>query len=133
MPSSFAMVSELNSEYLLTKQGQLGFVLLRLARGDDNFNHCTEATNALRALIAQSQARHPDTKIGLTGLPIMENDEMRSSQTSMFWASMISMVAVGLLVRGRVWRRSACAVGQRASCWSAWPGFWLYDAGRRAI
>ncbi|MBI3837834.1 MAG: MMPL family transporter [Planctomycetia bacterium] len=97
MPSSFAILSELNSEYLLTKQGQLGFVLLRLARGEDSFNHCTEATDALRALIAQTQTRHPDTKIGLTGLPIMENDEMRSSQTSMFWASLVSMVGVALL------------------------------------
>jgi uncharacterized protein len=97
MPASFAILSELNSEYLLTKQGQLGFVLLRLARGEDSFNHCTEATDALRALISQTQARHPDTKIGLTGLPIMENDEMRSSQTSMFWASLVSMIGVALL------------------------------------
>lgn len=97
MPSSFAILSELNSEYLLTKQGQLGFVLLRLARGSDGFNHYTEATDALRDLIAQAQARHPGTKIGLTGLPVMENDEMRASQTSMFWASLISMVGVGLL------------------------------------
>ena len=97
MPSSFAILSELNSDYLLTKQGQLGFVLLRLARGEDSFSHCTEAADALRELIAQSQARHPDVKIGLTGLPIMENDEMRSSQTSMFWASLVSMVCVGVL------------------------------------
>jgi hopanoid biosynthesis associated RND transporter like protein HpnN len=97
MPSSFAILSELNSEYLLTKQGQLGFVLLRLARGDDSFDHCTEACVALRELIAQSQARHPHVKIGLTGLPVMENDEMLSSKTSMFWASMVSMVAVGFL------------------------------------
>jgi len=97
MPSSFAILSELNSEYLLTKQGQLGFVLLRLARGEDSFNHCTEATDALRLLIAQTQARHPDVKIGLTGLPIMENDEMRSSQSSMFWASLVSMIGVALL------------------------------------
>jgi hopanoid biosynthesis associated RND transporter like protein HpnN len=97
MPSSFAILSELNSEYLLTKQGQLGFVLLRLARGNDRFDHCTEATTALRELIKQSQLRHPDVKIGLTGLPVMENDEMLSSQTSMYWASMVSMVAVGLL------------------------------------
>jgi len=97
MPSSFAILSELNSEYLLTKQGQLGFVLLRLARGEDSFEHCTEATDALRVLIAEAQARHPDTKIGLTGLPIMENDEMRASQTSMFWASLLSFVGVALL------------------------------------
>jgi len=97
MPSSFAILSELNSEYMLTKQGQLGFVLLRLAKGEDSFNHCTEATAALRELIAQSQARHPDVKIGLTGLPIMETDEMQASQTSMFWASLVSMIGVGLL------------------------------------
>ncbi len=97
MPSSFAILSELNSEYLLTKQGQLGFVLLRLARGEDRFDHCAEACAALRELIARAQTRHPDVKIGLTGLPVMENDEMASSKTSMFWASMVSMIAVGFL------------------------------------
>ena len=97
MPSTFATLSELNSDYLLTKQGQLGFVLLRLAHGDDSFNRCSEATDALRELIAEVQARHPHTKIGLTGLPIMENDEMRSSQSSMFWASLVSMIGVGFL------------------------------------
>jgi hopanoid biosynthesis associated RND transporter like protein HpnN len=35
--------------------------------------------------------------IGLTGLPIMENDEMRSSQTSMYWASLLSLAGVALL------------------------------------
>jgi hypothetical protein len=97
MPSSFAILSELNSEYMLAKEGQLGFVLLRLALGEDSFNPYTEATDALRELIAQAQARHPGTKIGLTGLPVMENDEMRSSQTSMFWASLVSMIGVALL------------------------------------
>lgn len=97
MPSSFAILSELNSEYLLTKQGQLGFVLLRLAKGDDGFNHYSEATDALRDLIAQTKARHPECQIGLTGLPVMENDEMRASQSSMFWASLVSMIGVGLI------------------------------------
>jgi hypothetical protein len=51
----------------------------------------------LRELIAQTAARHPETKIGLTGLPIMENDEMRASQSSMLWASVLSFVGVSLL------------------------------------
>lgn len=99
MPQSFATLSELNSEYLLTKHGQLGFVLLRLARDKDtsSFTHGTEAVDALRDLIAHTQAAHPETKIGLTGLPIMEIDEMRSSQTSMFWASLVSMIGVGII------------------------------------
>ena len=97
MPQSFATLSELNAEYLLTKDGSLGFVLLRLATDKDGFARNSEATDALRELIAQVGARHPETKVGLTGLPVMENDEMRSSETSMYWASMLSLVGVALL------------------------------------
>ncbi len=131
MPSSFAILSELNSEYLLTKQGQLGFVLLRLARGDDSFDHCTEACVALRELIAQSQARHPDVKIGLTGLPVMENDEMLSSKTSMLWASMVSMVARRAAVRRRLRRRAACAAWPTRFCWSGMALAFGYATLRR--
>lgn len=97
MPQSFATLSELSAEYLLTNEGRLGFVLLRLAPGNDGFARGSEAVDALRALIAQIGTRHPEARIGLTGLPIMENDEMRSSQSSMFWASVLSFVAVALL------------------------------------
>lgn len=97
MPQSFATLSELSGEYLLAKEGKLGFVILRLAKTKDDFARSTEATNALRDLIAQISARHTDAKIGLTGLPIMEFDEMRSSQSSMFWASLISMFGVACL------------------------------------
>ena len=97
MPQSFATLSELNSEYLLTKQGQLGFVLLRLSPGKDATSRGAEATETLRSVIASAQARHPEVKIGLTGLPIMENDEMRSSQSSMCWASALSLAGVACL------------------------------------
>jgi len=118
MPSSFATLSELNSDYLLTKQGRLGFVLLRLARGEDSFNHSSEATDALRDLIAQVQVRHPETTIGLTGLPVMENDEMRSSQTSMIWASLVSLLGCS--------SPGSAACGMRCLpvwyCSWGWPG-----------
>lgn len=97
MPQSFATLSELNAEYLLTKDGTLGFVLLRLAMDKEGFARNNAATDALRELIAQANTRHPETKIGLTGLPVMENDEMRSSETSMYWASLVSLVGVALL------------------------------------
>lgn len=99
MSTSFSTLSELNSEYLLTKQGQLGFVLLRLAidKNSDSFSRGSEAIDALRSLIARTQAAHPETKIGLTGLPIMEIDEMASSQTSMMWASVLSLFGVAVI------------------------------------
>lgn len=97
MPEAFATLSELSNEYLLTNEGKLGFVLLRLVSNDDGFARGTEATQALRDLIAQIETRHPEVQIGLTGLPIMENDEMRSSQISSTYASILATGGVALL------------------------------------
>lgn len=98
MPGSVATISELSSEYLLTSEGRLGFVLLRLAEDDqDSFAQGSKAIDTLRRLIAQAEARHPETKIGLTGLPVMENDEMRVSQVSMMEASLLSLFGVACL------------------------------------
>jgi hypothetical protein len=98
MPGAVATISELSSEYLLTNEGRLGFVLLRLAEGDeDSFAQGSKAIDTLRRLIAQVEARHPETKIGLTGLPVMENDEMRVSQVSMMEASLLSLFGVACL------------------------------------
>ena len=97
MPAAFGTLSELSTEYLLTNQGKLGFVLLRLSKSKDSFTGTSEATQALRELIARVQSRHPDVRVGLTGLPIMENDEMRASESSMMLASVVSLVGVTLL------------------------------------
>lgn len=98
MPLSIATLSELNSEYLLTRQGRVGFVLLQLAEDDkESFTQGSESIDALRALIDQTRSRHPEAKIGLTGLPVMENDEMRSSQSAMAKASLLSLFGVACL------------------------------------
>jgi len=98
MPCSVSTLSELNSEYLLTNEGRLGFVLLRLVKDEQqSFARGTQAIDTLRRLIDQVQARHPNTKIGLTGLPVMENDEMRISQKSMTEASLLSLLGVACI------------------------------------
>jgi hopanoid biosynthesis associated RND transporter like protein HpnN len=98
MPCSVAAPTELNSEYLLTCQGRMGFVLLQLAEEkQESFARGSEPIDALRDLIARTQARHPETQIGLTGLPVMENDEMRSSQSAMWKASLLSLFGVACL------------------------------------
>jgi uncharacterized protein len=97
LPQSFATLHELRSEYLLTNEGRLGFILLRLAEGDDGFVPRGEATNVLRKIVQDTAERHPETTVGVTGLPIMEHDEMLASQSSMFWASLLSMLGVAVL------------------------------------
>lgn len=95
MSCSIATISERNSDYLLRNEGRLGCVLLRLGTDDgDSFAKGTRAIDALRDLIDQTEARHPEVNVGLTGLPVMENDEMRASQKSMMEASLLSLVGV---------------------------------------
>jgi len=98
MPASLSTLSELGSEYLIAKEGRLGFVLLRISVGKEEFARGSEAVDALRELIAETELRHPNVKLGLTGLPIMENDEMRASQSSMFWGSLLSFFGVVVIV-----------------------------------
>ncbi len=92
-----ATLSQAGSEYLLTNEGRLGFVLLRISGGEDQFAQGNHAIDRLRELIAQTQSHHAETKIGLTGLPVMENDEMRGSQSDMIRASILSLVGVACL------------------------------------
>lgn len=98
MPASFATLSELNAEYLLMRGGQLGMVLLRMAPTEASFEGNSIGTDALRELTGRIAARHPEVKIGVTGLPVMENDEMRTSNRSLVYASALSFAGVGLLI-----------------------------------
>jgi hopanoid biosynthesis associated RND transporter like protein HpnN len=88
---------DLATGYLLAKEGRLGLVLLRPAPGKESFVRDNEAIDSLRERIAGVQERHPSVRIGLTGLPVLENDEMRSSSADMLWASLLSFAGVALL------------------------------------
>jgi hypothetical protein len=98
MPESLTTLRDLSSQHLLAKEGRLGFVLLRLAKAKEGFAGASAATDELRRLIKLVAARHADVTIGLTGLPVMEDDEMRTSQQSMIWASGLSLVAVVIVI-----------------------------------
>src|SRR5262249_40437740 len=49
-------------------------------------------------LIADASRRHPHVRFGLTGIPVLESDEMRDSQSAMFKASILSFVGVAALM-----------------------------------
>jgi hopanoid biosynthesis associated RND transporter like protein HpnN len=98
MPESLGTLRDLSSEHLLAKDGKLGFVLLRLVKDEGGFAGASTATDELRRIIARVGTGHPSATIGLTGLPVMENDEMRTSQNSMVWASSLSLVAVAVVI-----------------------------------
>ncbi|HBO43378.1 MAG TPA: hypothetical protein DD670_05495, partial [Planctomycetaceae bacterium] len=99
MPELFQTLGEPNSTFFLINEGRWGLILLRLAteKEQGSFAPGSEAIDTLRRLTAQAESRHPGVRIGLTGLPILENDEMRSSEETMIRASILSLVGVACL------------------------------------
>ncbi len=87
------------AQYLLAKQGRMGFIQLKFAAArKESFTGNNDAVDALRRLVDRARARHPEMLIGLTGLPIIEHDEMSSSESSMAIATVLSMVGVVVVV-----------------------------------
>ncbi len=87
--------TEFAANRLISDDGRMGLVLLKFTeRDNENFAQNSEPISALRKLADDVQSRHPGTKLGLTGLPIIEFDEMRSSESSMSLATVLSFAGV---------------------------------------
>ena len=89
----------LGNGYKLIDDGRVGLLALYLAKNDKNgnFTEFSDGLTELRQIVSDARARHPGVRIGLTGLPVMENDEMESSQATMTTAGVLSFIGVGLL------------------------------------
>jgi hopanoid biosynthesis associated RND transporter like protein HpnN len=99
MCGSAAPLEGLTSQRLLTENGRTGLVLLKLAQDDpQSFLQNREGIEALQAVVQRIRGRHAQVKVGLTGLPIMEYDEMRCSQSSMTVATVLSFAGVFLVL-----------------------------------
>ncbi len=87
-----------NDNHLVFDKGRLGVILVRLVGDqDEQFARGTSVIARLRAILNTAQSTHPDVKIGLTGLPVLENDEMQTSQNDMLIAGIVSLVGVACL------------------------------------
>jgi uncharacterized protein len=90
-------LAQFDPQYLLADEGRIGFLLARLngQAGEPALN--TAAISRLREIVKLTQARHPYVWIGVTGIPVIEFDEMAASQFDMLWTSVASMILVMLL------------------------------------
>ncbi|MBN2578681.1 MAG: MMPL family transporter [Pirellulales bacterium] len=98
----------------LVESEQLGIIILRLAKEDDRADFVRNAAGIerLREIVRDFQDRQSGVKIGLTGLPIIEYDEMNSSKVSMAEVSVVALLGVSLLfvVGFGGWRHPLLAV-----------------------
>ncbi len=84
-------------QYFLSGDGTLAFLLVRPVKDRASFTSAQSSVEALRAIIALVAPRFPDLQIGLTGLPVLENDEMVASRQDANLASILALVGVALL------------------------------------
>jgi predicted exporter len=83
---------------LSADSGRMGIVLTRLIQEPSTFVPNDEPFVALEQIAQRARAAHPEVRIGLTGVPLLERDEMKISQQDMTWATVLSVVGVTLMV-----------------------------------
>jgi hopanoid biosynthesis associated RND transporter like protein HpnN len=81
-------------QYLTAENGQLGFVMTKLKSQDTAMTQADLAIAELRKLIAGVKKQYPDVWIGLTGMPVIEHDEMKASSDDTIYTSLLSLVGV---------------------------------------
>ncbi|WP_373653619.1 MMPL family transporter [Schlesneria sp. DSM 10557] len=86
------------SDYMLNETGTMGFVMASAVQDKGSFEGPTLAIDAVRKLLADAQQKFPDVKFLLTGISVLENDEMRRSMADSTTASVISFVGVAILL-----------------------------------
>ncbi|MAT15103.1 MAG: hypothetical protein CMJ46_07510 [Planctomyces sp.] len=84
--------------YLLNDKGTMGFLKAKPVYARDGFEGAAPVIDLLRNLIEEVDREYADIEIGLTGIPVLESDEMRRSQADMIVASILSFLGVGLLL-----------------------------------
>ena len=84
--------------YLVARDGTIGFIKAQPRDAHSTMDGASAAISRLREIVAEVGAEIPDVTIRLTGIPVLENDEMRRSSRDMTLAAVVSFVGVGLLL-----------------------------------
>jgi hopanoid biosynthesis associated RND transporter like protein HpnN len=87
-------------QYFFSGDGSLAFLLVRPVKETDSFTPALASVSALRDLVAARRADFPDLQIGLTGMPVLETDEMDASQRDSNTAGYLAFVGVAVVYVG---------------------------------
>jgi hypothetical protein len=90
-------MQRLDRQYLTADDGQIAFVLVRFTPAENEFARGGRQIGKLRQIIGEVRPQHFRAWIGLTGMPVIEYDEMQASQFDMLWTSVLSLAGVVLL------------------------------------
>ena len=84
-------------QYFFSGSGGLAFLLVRPKKEQGSFTAALKSVEAMRGVVAEARASFPDLEFGLTGMPVLETDEMAAAQHDTQWASWLAVAGVALL------------------------------------
>jgi len=84
-------------QYFFTPDGTLAMLVCRPKKADQSFTPAQEANAAMRAILADAGPAFPGVALGLTGLPVLETDEMALSDVDTERASGLALLGVAVL------------------------------------
>jgi hopanoid biosynthesis associated RND transporter like protein HpnN len=84
-------------QYFFSEGNKLAFLLVRPIKEQGSFTACLKSVNAMRGIVADARAGFPEVEFGLTGLPVLETDEMAAADHDTRLASYLAIAGVTLL------------------------------------
>ncbi len=84
--------------YLLSGNGKMGFLKAFPVKEEGNIGGATKAIAKMREELNAVRKAYPNARLGLTGIPVLEADEMARSQRDSMISSIVSFIAVGIIM-----------------------------------
>ncbi len=89
--------TEVQEEFLRSRGGRLWFLQAMPRKDFGNFNAIAGPLASVRRSLDAVQQRHPSVEIGLTGKPVLQEDELATSNADMGRASLLSLGVITVL------------------------------------
>jgi hopanoid biosynthesis associated RND transporter like protein HpnN len=84
-------------QYFFSGDGTLAFLLARPVKEAGSFTAAQRSVGAMQDIVAQTRSEFPGIAFGLTGLPVLETDEMVAAEHDTKLASWLALGGVALL------------------------------------
>ncbi len=84
-------------QYFFSGDGSLAFLLVRPVKETDSFTPALASVSALREMVAACRTDFPDLQIGVTGMPVLETDEIEASQADSNMAGYLAFGGAALI------------------------------------
>ena len=113
-------------QYFFSGDGKLAFLLTRPIESAHTFTADQESVNGMGEIVTAMRSAYPNLSFGMTGLPVLETDEMSASQQDTEKASWFALFGVlGIYTFALRGIRHPFAITISLLVGTAWAGGWM--------